>query len=235
MVELVLASSVAVVGERLQGELVGLTEPAEVALVRVERCPAGTLPVSISSCVVGPTEPTFELVVPAGVPPGCVGVRCQLGFVVRARSPVRGRRRTEVVVAVEVRGGEQAVHEGDHLHDRLIASYPARHFHRDHFRGSCRLARQARVDGGAVLGTVALVVVLEGGFDDAPGTAVFVGGEGFEKLAGAFSHGERDAGIVADSARAFGVGVRHGDSVYHLRGYADERRHRQSRSTARTA
>jgi hypothetical protein len=56
MVELVVASRVAVVGERLRGELVGLTEPAEVALVRVERCPAGTLPVSISSCVVGPAS-----------------------------------------------------------------------------------------------------------------------------------------------------------------------------------
>ena len=63
----------------------------------------------------------------------------------------------------------------------------------------------------------------------------FSWGEGFEKLAGAFSHGERDAGIVADSARAFGRVLRHGDSVYHLRGYADERRHRQDRSTARTA
>ena len=103
MVELALASRVALVGERLRGELAGLTEPAEVALVRVERCPAGTLPVSISSCVVDPTDPAFELLVPDGVPPGCAGVRCELGFVVRARSPVRGRRRAEVVVPVDVR------------------------------------------------------------------------------------------------------------------------------------
>jgi hypothetical protein len=129
MLELVLASRVAVVGERLRGELAGLTEPAEVALVRVERCPTGTLPVSISSCAVEPTDPTFELVVPEGVPPACAGVRCELGYVVRARSPVRGRRRAEVVVPVEVRGGDQTVHEGDHLYDRLIASHPARHFH----------------------------------------------------------------------------------------------------------
>jgi hypothetical protein len=57
MVELALASRVAAVGERLRGELAGLTEPAEVALVRVERCPAGTLPVSIASCDVDPTDP----------------------------------------------------------------------------------------------------------------------------------------------------------------------------------
>ena len=162
MVELVLASRVAVVGERLRGELAGLTEPADVALVRVERCPAGSLPVSISSCSVGPTDPAFELVVPAGVPPGCAGARCELGFVVRARSPVRGRRRAEVVVPVEVRGGEQPVHEGDHLDDRLIASYPARHFHLElvaallegggHLRGRVHVAEG--VSGGVVQVTV---------------------------------------------------------------------------------
>jgi len=130
MFELAVASKVAVAGERLRGELVGLTEPGEVALVRVERCPAGRLPVWVSSCRIEAGGPgAFELALPADVPPSCAGPRCELGFVVRAGSPIRGRRRADVVVPVDVRGGEQAVHEGDHLHDRLIASYPARHFH----------------------------------------------------------------------------------------------------------
>jgi hypothetical protein len=59
-----------------------------------------------------------------------VGDRCGLEFVVRAHSPIQSRRRrTEAEAAVEVYGGDQPVHEIEHLFDRLIASYPGRHFH----------------------------------------------------------------------------------------------------------
>jgi hypothetical protein len=34
-----------------------------------------------------------------------------------------------VTLAVEIQGGERPVHEAGYLYDRMIASFPARHFH----------------------------------------------------------------------------------------------------------
>jgi hypothetical protein len=69
------------------------------------------------------------LAVPLETPPDFAGPRCRLGFVVRVRSPVSARRREQMVVRVDISGGDRRVHEVSDLHDRMIASFPARHFH----------------------------------------------------------------------------------------------------------
>ncbi len=121
----------AVAGAPMQGRLHGLSDPADVTLLRIETCPSGRLATSISSCIVTPSGDAspFELAVPLATPPVVAGPRCRLSFAVRARSPVSGRRRRQVLVPVEVSGGVRGVHETSLRHDRVIASFPARHFH----------------------------------------------------------------------------------------------------------
>jgi hypothetical protein len=121
----------AAAGSPIQGELRGLAEPAEVTLLRIERCPAGELATPVGMCTVVPRDGRggFELPVPAETPPDLRGPRCRLSFAIRARSPVTGRRRAQVVIPVAMAGGEHKVHESSHLYDRMIASFSARHFH----------------------------------------------------------------------------------------------------------
>ena len=128
--ELDLATGKAAAGEPLRGALHGLPGPADVTLLRIEVCPAGRLATPVGACRVEPENGhgRFELPVPPETPPGLAGPRCRIGFVVRAR-PATGRRRSQVVVPVEVVGGEQPPHEATHMFDRMIASFPARHFH----------------------------------------------------------------------------------------------------------
>jgi hypothetical protein len=130
----------------MQGLVHGLSEPADVTLLRIETCPSGR---PISSCDLTPTgdETPFELPIPLATPPSVAGPRCRLAFAVRARSPVSGRRRGQVLVPVEISGGERLVHETTSRHDRVIASFPARHFH-------IELADAVLEGGGRIQGRV---------------------------------------------------------------------------------
>ena len=143
----------------MQGLVHGLSEPADVTLLRIETCPSGRLATPISACDLSPDgdETAFELPIPLATPPPVAGPRCRLSFAVRARSPVSGRRRGQVLVPVEISGGERPMHETMSRHDRVIASFPAHHFpHRAGqgrpsraeagFRGACTspTARAAR-------------------------------------------------------------------------------------------
>jgi len=121
----------AVAGGPVEGELRGLESPADVTLLRIETCPSGKLATAMGSTRVDPVagRARFELAVPEQTPPVRVGRRCKLGFAVRARSPVSGRRRIQVTLPVAIEGGERAIHETGYLYDRMIASFPARHFH----------------------------------------------------------------------------------------------------------
>jgi hypothetical protein len=120
-----------VAGGPVEGELRGLAGPADVALLRIETCPAGKLVTAMGSTRVDPVagRARFELTIPEQTPPVRAGRRCKLGFAVRARSPVSGRRRIQVTMPVQIEGGERAIHEAGYLYDRMIASFPARHFH----------------------------------------------------------------------------------------------------------
>jgi hypothetical protein len=129
--ELDLATTTAAAGEPIRGELRGLPGPADVTLLRIEVCPAGRLATAVGSCRVDPDGGLgrFELPVPPETPPGLAGPRCRLGFAVRARTPVSGRHRSQVVMPVRMLGGDRQLHEATQMFDRMIASFPARHFH----------------------------------------------------------------------------------------------------------
>jgi arrestin (S-antigen)-like protein len=129
--ELELAARSVAAGSPIGGRVAGLREPLEITLLRVERCPAGTVQKQVGSQLVAPGdgEGAFELVPPGDTPPSFVGPQCALGFAVRARTQRRGRRQEQVAAPVAIWGGEQRVHDAPHLHDRLIASFPARGFH----------------------------------------------------------------------------------------------------------
>jgi hypothetical protein len=85
----------AVAGAPIRGRMRGLSEPADVTLLRVETCPSGRLAMPMCSCVVDPNGAAspFELAVPLATPPVVAGPHCGLSFAVRARTPVSGRRR----------------------------------------------------------------------------------------------------------------------------------------------
>lgn len=121
----------AAAGGRVEGELRGLDGPADVTLLRIETCPAGKLAMPMGSTRVAPIagRARFELPVPAQTPPDGAGRRCRLGFAVRARSPVSGRRRGQVTLPIVIEGGDRAIHEAGYMFDRMIASFPARRFH----------------------------------------------------------------------------------------------------------
>ena len=146
--ELALADRRAAAGAPIRAELHGLRAPADVALMRIETCPSGRLALPIASCRVEPGE-DVELAAPTDTPPSVAGRECALRFAVRARSPASGRRPALVSVPVDIQGGERRVHEGVHLFDRMIASFPARHFH-------VELADAVLEGGGRIAGRVHL-------------------------------------------------------------------------------
>ncbi len=129
--ELEIDATAVVAGGPIEGELRGLEGPADITLLRIETCPAGRLATAMGATRVDPVagRGRFELAVPPQTPPDRVGRRCRLAFAVRARSPVSGRRRSQVTLPLEIVGGEHVVHEAEHLFDRMIASFPARGFH----------------------------------------------------------------------------------------------------------
>ena len=129
--ELDVRPTAAVAGGPVEGELRGLGGPADVTLLRIETCPSGKLATAMGTTRVDPVagRAHFALAIPEQTPPVRAGRRCKLGFAVRARSPVSGRRRIQVTVPVDIEGGERPIHEAGYLYDRMIASFPARHFH----------------------------------------------------------------------------------------------------------
>ena len=149
--ELAVDGTAAVAGDPVEGELRRLGGPAEVALLRIETCPAGRLATPMGTTRVDPVEghARFELPVPAETPPDGAGKRCRIAFAVRARSPVSGRRRSEVTLPLGMGGGDHAIHEAGHMFDRMIASFPARRFH-------IELADAALEGGGRIDGRVHL-------------------------------------------------------------------------------
>lgn len=144
--QLALAGTQATAGADIRGELPGLREPADVALMRIESCPSGRIAVPIASRRVEPGE-EIALPVPPDTPPTVLGRRCALRFAVRARSPATARRPAQQSVPIEIRGGEHPVHEGVYLFDRMIASFPARRFH-------VELAEAVLEGGGRIAGRV---------------------------------------------------------------------------------
>jgi hypothetical protein len=146
--ELALDERTAVAGQPIHGHVRGLSQAASVTLLRIEECPSGTLATAIDSCRVSPAnDARFELAVPDDTPARVAGRECELRYAVRAASPVSGRRRTFATLPVEVTGGERSVHEALHLFDRMIASFPARHFH-------IELAEAVLEGGGRIEGRV---------------------------------------------------------------------------------
>jgi hypothetical protein len=129
--ELAVDETAAAAGGPVEGELRGLDGPADVTLLQIETCPAGKLAMPMGSTRVAPVagRARFELPVPAQTPPDGAGRRCRLGFAVRARSPVSGRRRGQVTLPLVIEGGDRAIHEAGYMFDRMIASFPARRFH----------------------------------------------------------------------------------------------------------
>ena len=129
--ELDVRPTAAVAGGPVEGELRGLGGPADVTLLRIETCPSGKLATAMGTTRVDPVagRAHFALAIPEQTPPVRAGRRCKLGFAVRARSPVSGRRRVQVTMPVDIEGGERPIHEAGYLYDRMIASFPARHFH----------------------------------------------------------------------------------------------------------
>ena len=129
--ELDVRPTAAVAGGPVEGELRGLGGPADVTLLRIETCPSGKLATAMGTTRVDPVagRAHFALAIPEQTPPVRAGRRCKLGFAVRARSPVSGRRRIQVTMPVDIEGGERPIHEAGYLYDRMIASFPARHFH----------------------------------------------------------------------------------------------------------
>jgi hypothetical protein len=145
--ELEVDATAALAGGPVEGELRNLELPADVMLLRIETCPAGKLEIPIRSTRVDPVagRARFELAVPEGTPPDRAGRRCGLRFAVRARSPVSGRRRRQVTLPLEIDGGDHPIHEAGHMFDRMIASFPARHFHIE--LADARLEGGGHIDG----------------------------------------------------------------------------------------
>jgi len=147
-IELVLADTRATAGAPIRGQLLGLRQTADAALLRIETCPSGRLATSIASRRIEPGE-DVELAVPPDTPPTVLGRECALSFAVRVRSPASGRRPAHVSVPVKMHGGERPVHEAVHLFDRMIASFPARGFH-------VELSEAVLEGGGRIAGRVHL-------------------------------------------------------------------------------
>jgi hypothetical protein len=165
--ELDLATSTPMAGGRIEGELRGLQAAADVTLLRIEVCPAGRLATPLGSCRVEPHDGrgAFTLELSPETPPTAAGPKCRLGFAVRARSPLSGRRRAQVVLPVEVRGGERGLHEATHLYDRMLASFPARHFHVELadavLEGGGWIKGRVHVNEGGDAGTVEVIARCE--------------------------------------------------------------------------
>jgi hypothetical protein len=125
------ADAAATAGESLRGRVAGDDGPAMVALLRIERSPAGTFAFQIDSHRVAVRDGTapFELQVPGWLPPEATGRGCRLHYTVRVDwQPSRWSHR-EALRTVAICPAEREVHEGRNRLDRLIPSQPGRHFH----------------------------------------------------------------------------------------------------------
>ena len=140
-------------GGTVRGEVVGAAGPLTVALVRVERTPAGErLRVCDSAVAIplaegdGPPRAGFELELPAGAPPSTRGRRCSLGYRVQPWRTEAGRPATGRPASVEVLADERP-HVDPRLErfDRFLPSYPGPRFH-------VELSDGVLVGGGRIAG-----------------------------------------------------------------------------------
>lgn len=139
-------------GRELGFRLSGLSEPVELALLRRELGPAGRLTTVCAARVVEPDpdgSATAALPVPAGLPPSGHGSRCELEFVARARSPVRGRSTAFLDTPVTVIAAAPPAEPHNQLPDRMIANFASRHFH-------IELSEAGLHGGGRIAGRVHL-------------------------------------------------------------------------------
>jgi hypothetical protein len=155
--ELVLAGGGAAAGTAVFGE-VATACAVTVALLRLERSPAGLFSFAVASARAEPQEQRapFELAAPPHLPPPATGRRCELDYAVRAVTDAPRRRRRHAAVPVEMAGGEARIHEQSGRFDRVIPGHAGRHFHLELaeavLEGGGRIAGRIHVDadGGSV-------------------------------------------------------------------------------------
>jgi hypothetical protein len=116
----------ATAGEMLRGQV---EEADQVALVRVEDCPAGAVVTRVAEAEVD-RDAAFALEVPAGAAPTSRGADCSIGYRLR-RIDRRGRLIDEPGDEVLVTAGpaNAVSHEREPYGDRLISRFDARRFH----------------------------------------------------------------------------------------------------------
>lgn len=128
--ELVLAGVGVAAGAAVRGE-VATTSAVTVALLRVERSPAGLFTFAVATARVEPQgeRAQFELTAPPQLPPPATGRRCELDYAVRAITDAPRRLRRHGAVPVAMTGGETRIHEQNGRLDRVIPGHAGRHFH----------------------------------------------------------------------------------------------------------
>ncbi|MGZ4482570.1 MAG: hypothetical protein ACXVY5_10220 [Gaiellales bacterium] len=148
---ILLESDLVTAGDPVSGRVAGLTRPARISLLRAEDSPAGRAELRVAAREVEPAAGAvpFVLDLPEDAPPTVAGRRCAVSYLIRARSPASGRRSQIAEVPVTVRGTGARTHIDSHLYDRVIANYPARHFH-------IELADAVIEGGGSITGRVHL-------------------------------------------------------------------------------
>jgi hypothetical protein len=135
-------------GTPVRGE-VATGSTVTVALLRLERSPAGLFTFAVATARVEPQDERaqFELAAPPHMPPPATGRRCELDYAVRAITDAPRRSRRHGAVPVELAGGETRIHERSGRFDRVIPGHPGRHFHLE-------LAEAVLQGGGHVVGRI---------------------------------------------------------------------------------
>jgi hypothetical protein len=130
-------------GDTVHGTADGPSRGARVALVRVERRPAGVGGQVVAETRSSPVDGSFALTVPSAVLPTAAGERCALAYVVSASAKREAPCRELVVLASAV----PHLDCGSWRADRLLRHFDARHFHIELFEAELR-------GGGRLVGRV---------------------------------------------------------------------------------
>jgi hypothetical protein len=153
--ELVLAGGGVAAGTAVCGE-VATACAVTVALLRMERSPAGLFSFAVATVRAEPREQqraVFELAAPPHLPPPAAGRRCELDYAVRAITDAPRRLRRHAAVPIEMAGGETRIHEQNGRFDRVIPGHAGRHFHLELaeavLEGGGRIGGRIHVDAGA--------------------------------------------------------------------------------------
>lgn len=164
--ELVVAGAGVAAGTAVRGE-VATASPVTVALLRVERSPAGLFTFAVASARVEPQDECaqFELTAPPHLPPPAIGRRCELDYAVRAITDAPRRSRRHGAVPVAMAGGETRIHEQNGRLDRVIPGHAGRHFHLElaeaALEGGGHIAGRIHVDAGTSQGPFTLTARCE--------------------------------------------------------------------------